>query len=311
MAPQPSDEKAIIVRPLEGMPVGQRAQDGYINATAMCQAAGKLWGNYYQTQTTQDFLAALASDIGIPISLLIHSVRGGKKDLQGTWVHPLVAVNLAQWCSAQFAVQVSKWVVEWATTGTPPLNGKIPVTHLIYDERLQKSVSLSYHHLLARLNGNFVHANADLCKAHSDWRWWPKDYKAWARSPGWKWKDRQSGLAVLRRKEKASAGAITFEKVMVLSGAQGAAAREMAQDFKALARKMLAHGVTCAELEYTPGEEAAGSAAATRSPLEAPQTRRGEATPVPTLPALDADPGACPDDTPTWWLEAVDPPEEE
>ena len=38
---------------------------------------------------------------------------GGKFDEQhGTWVHPDVAILLAQWCSPKFAVRVSQWVRE-------------------------------------------------------------------------------------------------------------------------------------------------------------------------------------------------------
>ena len=40
-------------------------------------------------------------------------IRGGNPQLQGTWVHPYVAINLGQWLSPKFSVQVSKWVFEW------------------------------------------------------------------------------------------------------------------------------------------------------------------------------------------------------
>ena len=93
--------------------IHQRAIDGYINATAMCQAAGKLFADYRRLKSTDAFLKALEADMGIPITELIQVVRGGDPDLQGTWVHPQVAINLAQWLSPEFAVQVSKWVVEW------------------------------------------------------------------------------------------------------------------------------------------------------------------------------------------------------
>jgi hypothetical protein len=102
---------------IEGEVVRQRARDGYINATAMCKAAGKLWGNYHQNEGSQAFLMELEADIGIPISELVQSVRGGFPDLQGTWVHPYVAVHLAQWLSPRFAVRVSQWVHEWMTQG--------------------------------------------------------------------------------------------------------------------------------------------------------------------------------------------------
>ena len=46
-------------------------------------------------------------------SLLVQKIKGGIKELQGTWVHPDVAINLAQWVSPKFAVFVSKWLREW------------------------------------------------------------------------------------------------------------------------------------------------------------------------------------------------------
>lgn len=112
-------ELALIEHKVEHRVIQQRAADGYINATAMCQAAGKLFGNYYQLQTTKAFLAELEADIGIPITELVQRVRGGHPELQGTWVHPYVAMNLAQWCSPKFAVRVSKWVTEWLTGRIP------------------------------------------------------------------------------------------------------------------------------------------------------------------------------------------------
>lgn len=93
--------------------IEQRAVDGYINATALCQAAGKLWGNYWQTQTTKDFLLELSSFIGMPINELIQSKQGPVANGGGTWAHPKVAIHLGQWLSAKFAVQVTEWVHDW------------------------------------------------------------------------------------------------------------------------------------------------------------------------------------------------------
>lgn len=103
----------LIEHEVQGAPVLQRARDGYINATAMCRAAGKMWGHYRENANTGLFLAALEADIGIPISDLVQSSKGGDPRLQGTWVHPQVAVHLAQWLSPEFAVKVSKWVYDW------------------------------------------------------------------------------------------------------------------------------------------------------------------------------------------------------
>lgn len=106
-------------RQVDNNPVQQRLMDGYINATALCKACNKLFSDYIRLKITKEFIEALSSDMGIPISVLIQSVKGGNPQLQGTWVHPQVAINLAQWASPKFAVAVSKWVFEW-------MNGNIP-----------------------------------------------------------------------------------------------------------------------------------------------------------------------------------------
>lgn len=83
----------------------------------------------------------LSTDMGIPITALIQTLRGGNSpNAQGTRVHPQVAINLGQWLSPRFAVQVSKWVYEWArgsVSSSMPLHvrryiknrQKIPPTH--------------------------------------------------------------------------------------------------------------------------------------------------------------------------------------
>ena len=106
-------ELPIIYHEIEKSPINQRATDGYINATEMCKAAGKRFNNYSQLSSTDDYLEALSLDTGIPVSRLIQSFRGSPPELQGTWVHPQIAIHLAQWLSPTFAVQVSTWVFEW------------------------------------------------------------------------------------------------------------------------------------------------------------------------------------------------------
>lgn len=115
----------LIPHPVQGGIIYQRPKDGYINATAMCHAAGKRWGDYHRLETTKTFIAELSSVTGIPTTEIIHSIQGGDPRLQGTWVHPQAAVHLAQWCSASFAVQVSKWVFDWMN-GSAPSRIEVP-----------------------------------------------------------------------------------------------------------------------------------------------------------------------------------------
>lgn len=110
----PKTEIEVFDRQLAGHLVCQRRDNGYINAAALCKAAGKLCADYFRLSTTKAFLNVASLDMGIPISKLKIAIQGrGDKIQQGTWVHPYVAINLAQWASPKFAVAVSKWVFEW------------------------------------------------------------------------------------------------------------------------------------------------------------------------------------------------------
>lgn len=103
----------------QGAIVQQRANDGYINATAMCKAAKKLWSNYAQNAQTHAFLQALQGSLGIPRDVVVQSIVAGVNEARGTWVHPQVAIHLAQWLSPEFAVKVTEWVYEWMSGKHP------------------------------------------------------------------------------------------------------------------------------------------------------------------------------------------------
>jgi hypothetical protein len=107
----------LVFHDVDGQAVQQRATDGYINATQLCQAAGKRWNDYVRLGSTLEFLEELSSITGIPAIELVQSRAGNSAGGGGTWVHPDVAVNLAQWLSARFAVMVSKWVRDIMTKG--------------------------------------------------------------------------------------------------------------------------------------------------------------------------------------------------
>lgn len=121
----PQYELPFIEHHHEGTLVPQRAKDGYVNATAMCKAVGKNWADYNRIGPTKAFYAELSSEMGLPITELIQSVSGGIPQLQGTWVHPYVAINLGQWLSPKFAVAVSRWVSEWMSGG-PQIVERMP-----------------------------------------------------------------------------------------------------------------------------------------------------------------------------------------
>lgn len=113
MNKEPRLEFAFINRSVDSNIIQQRLLDGYINATSLCYAANKRFNDYKKIKTTQKFIEALSRRTKIDESILIQSIIGGTPELQGTWVHPKVAINLAQWADPEFAVDVAEWVFEW------------------------------------------------------------------------------------------------------------------------------------------------------------------------------------------------------
>jgi hypothetical protein len=93
-----------------------RHEDGYINVTNLCKAGGKQFKNWNSIMKTKAFLKALSSSVEISASELI-KYKSGSNSERATWVHPQVAINIAQWISPEFDVKVSGWVYEIMVTG--------------------------------------------------------------------------------------------------------------------------------------------------------------------------------------------------
>lgn len=86
---------------------GHLIPKGWTNATAMCKANNKTWSNYWKTQGAKSFASKVSTALlnGSPATITIEG--GNEKDIQGTWVHPKVAMHLAMSISDDFAL--------WAT----------------------------------------------------------------------------------------------------------------------------------------------------------------------------------------------------
>ncbi len=141
----------IIVHEFNGLEISQRAADGYINATQMCQANNREWRYYWRLPNTQKYAKALAIDLGLDVivnnptcknyaSALVETFRGGNSQ-QGTWVHPEVATDLAQWVSVPFRIRVNRWIVQWMITGQNPIAPDSTPTDLLAEiNKLEKLI---------------------------------------------------------------------------------------------------------------------------------------------------------------------------
>lgn len=105
--------------------IPQRGADGYINATALCHAGGRRWNDYSSSEKAKAFLRVMHARTGIPVVELIQIVTVA--GVKAVWVHPKIAVNLAQWISPEFDYQVSEWVEEWVSgRGAPRAPAELP-----------------------------------------------------------------------------------------------------------------------------------------------------------------------------------------
>jgi hypothetical protein len=148
-----------ISRNVNGVTVEQRVTDGFINGTAMCIAHGKLIADWFRNQETIELLHALVLDFGLEINYgishnsgiasisaiypqLVVSKRGSPENGGGTWLHPDLAIQLAQWCNKPFAIQVSRWVREWMTTGQNPIWSQADIDRVEYRDALKDEARL-------------------------------------------------------------------------------------------------------------------------------------------------------------------------
>jgi hypothetical protein len=125
---------------LNGITIEVDPQTLMVNATQMCRAVGKLFGNYRRLDSTEEFLQELSSVIHICITGLIHTIQGGRPELQGTWVDWRVALHLAQWLSPAVQVQVTGWLGELMLTGRVELGNEMSPQQLdnAWQQRVQE-----------------------------------------------------------------------------------------------------------------------------------------------------------------------------
>ena len=108
----------IIKHKFDNHQIAQRSEDGYVNLTQLCKAGEKKVNDYMRRTETEELLAALALDTGIPATsdeassgVLVEVLQGGNK-AQGTWAHPEVAIDCAMWVSIPLRIWANRTLVK-------------------------------------------------------------------------------------------------------------------------------------------------------------------------------------------------------
>jgi len=130
---------------LNGIIVLSRPEDGFINATAMCKAGGKEFNHWNSLESTKELVKALEDSQKLNVKNSLEIIEDIKDEIEthddflnpgipafkniqttkgkygGSWIHPDLAVPLAQWISPKFSIKVSGWIRELALCGTVSL----------------------------------------------------------------------------------------------------------------------------------------------------------------------------------------------
>ena len=110
-------------------------KDGYVNATLLCKASGKRIDNWMRLDSTKNLFREFSNSLrseGVKSTDCLEGKYGG------TFIHPDLAVQLAQWISPSFSLQVSRWIRELLLTGKVELGKEKSNEELenVYKEKL-------------------------------------------------------------------------------------------------------------------------------------------------------------------------------
>ena len=85
----------------ESYVIHYRNEDCYINVIDLCNAGEKKFSEWYSLSESKTFIKLLSSQIGIPEYKII------ERKEQTVFVHPKIAINIAQWKALEFGLKAN------------------------------------------------------------------------------------------------------------------------------------------------------------------------------------------------------------
>jgi len=105
----------IMMRPFKDGTIRQNHKTGWFNATDLIKIANnyraqigkkeKLIKDYFKTDSTIDFIKEILDRENISQAYISKKGKNG-----GTWVHPLLLIDIAMWLSPEFKYDAMKWL---------------------------------------------------------------------------------------------------------------------------------------------------------------------------------------------------------
>lgn len=103
---------------INGQVVNFRKSDNYINASQLCVLGKKNFGYWYSLDSTKEIINELSLDIGIQVMNLIeqnNDKNNDKNNSNDIWIHPDLAIQLAQWLCPKIGIKVTSLIREMLT----------------------------------------------------------------------------------------------------------------------------------------------------------------------------------------------------
>jgi hypothetical protein len=119
---------------IDNILIDTRQEDNYINASQLCRTGTKKFSDWVSLESTKELINELSKsnnqiDVNNNVKFIEKSTVG---KLRETWIHPDLAIQLAQWISPKFALLVSKWFREIMQNKELLLNKKIKTLEDLY-----------------------------------------------------------------------------------------------------------------------------------------------------------------------------------
>jgi len=73
---------------------------------------GKEVSAFLRNASTIEFINAIQDSEQLDTRNVVTTTRGGKTDIQGTWMHPYLFIDFAMWINPEFKVKVIKFVYD-------------------------------------------------------------------------------------------------------------------------------------------------------------------------------------------------------
>ena len=97
---------------LDKLDVIMMKKNGYINATKLCDNAGKRFRQWKANKSSKQLIEEVAKENNTPIQKIME----GKYITRGTYVHPKLIIHIVSWCNPKYALIVSNIALDFHAT---------------------------------------------------------------------------------------------------------------------------------------------------------------------------------------------------